>query len=1823
MFSGVHRSGSVRPSKHGRHGRFLQQRFLRLQFECLEARLLLAGIDAFHQSGQTFITWQEDTGRVGEVYQVYRHTAPITAANLSAATLLTERWGPLAEGSSAYLNERNWPDPWHPAPIQRNFIIHDGGPELSDTTGLFVWTTPEAGTFYYAVTTVYGGVEDRNVVAGSTATVTGLVETVAEPAPVRVHTTASGRGIVYTQFMDYAAWNPTFEGYAYNYSVALPADYDGSVAVPLLVYMEGWGGRYQVRDGAPEGDWNSIWLYVDDPHQTWHYGFHGDFDYRTFDPRDPNPPTTGTIVNFTEQRILRAVDEVSRLYRVDPNRIHGHGSSMGGSGMITMCMRYPNVFSAIYAGLPMTNYAAADGRGGTTDWRSDLEPKWGTIAANLPIENRGRHAAHLVKYNGLGVWDWMDDQTQAVDRAGDETAYLCYVHTMQDGVIAWETQGQPFPGALSAGHIGFQGAAIPGNHSWPGFEGSNEVMIGGDASGGWAQFQFRRDLSFPAFSNASHASAIPPPTSTTQRYYYNQDLEWSVPWHAFGEQITDELTEYGMTLRSTSGNQTADVTPRRLQRFAVLPGTSYQWTNTDTTTAAVLQTGTAMPDAHGLLTIPGVQILARGNRLRITAGPSTYLYVSPSGSDAHPGTLAEPLGTVQQALELAEPGMTVLLRGGIYHEFISFPRSGTDGAPITLTGYPSETAVLDGTGLEWRYAIDLGTHDDLRIENLTIRNYIREGLRGYAIGGSGGNDAIVLRGLDISGVGEVIKLQAAEAAVSHQVLIENVTAHDYDFGGIDVGPEGSIDGLTIRNVTLAGPVGGDNTAVDGIAVEDGQNITLDNVRVTGHPGDGVDLKADHVVLRRVAVTGTARDGIKLWGTDVLIENSLAMNTGQTALVVATQAQVTARNNLFGNGGLGGYGYSIAIGEEAGASGSTFASENNLFVCDNGNSGALLLLGEGTVFSGDRNLYYAPDRPDTVIPFPGHGEFSAAALTDGTWSGSVGADAHARYGDPLFVDPSHNDFHLRPGSPAIDHGVSGPSVDLDNRARPFGSGYDLGPYEWRGGSVVLGFPNTAEGIHVFSDQFPDDLSATMLNFIASHYDGSQKMQTVFTDAVRAHNPDFVMLHYRLAVGQGQHSLLINDQWVSDWADVNPHEDWFLHAQSNPSQRLRQTAWDWNLMDIANSQWREYWLNSTIDQLRAVEAQGVFADSWDVGAYNSDVLAPADARFAGTSPRDNGWTTTLGNLTQYLVTGLSATPEDFLYLPNLGTLVTSWDNTDYALADGGMVEGFGEWGAGLNGESSDWQLQLDRVLDLAGQDKVLLLQGTLRDEPNTPAGLQHRLFVLGSYLLAKDDYTYINVLPPAGDLGVYYYPEYEVDLGRATTALPTQVDDLLWNGVYRRNFANGFVLVNPTDTAQSIPLGGTYEVLVPSGGGGMSDADITADGSYRGGNVSWQELSTAVLPVASAAILRPAAHATTSQDVFFLHQSTGQGIMEDHGSHPGLVSQIEARGYTFGDYSLWDSPPGNSLPTDIATLFADTNGDGHFGDAFDSVVALHGAAAADILMLKSCFLALSHLEDSTELAQWEQAFIDNVAPYANQHPAQKLVVMPAVPLRAEAGLSAAAAARARDWGEWLAGAFIRDYTTRGNVYAFDLFNFWADAETQPTNANRLKQVYCRSDDDHPNDAAYSAAADALTVFLTGLTPAVSWQNPANAVDVNGDGLVTPLDVLIVINYINLQTGSTSLPSPPTAPPPYYDVSGDGQCTSLDVLSVIAYINNRVSGASGEAAGIGSELPTVTLASAAVPARARWSSSSPRLQGLVLAELKPLLSEIADELSAARRI
>jgi pectin methylesterase-like acyl-CoA thioesterase len=79
------------------------------------------------------------------------------------------------------------------------------------------------------------------------------------------------------------------------------------------------------------------------------------------------------------------------------------------------------------------------------------------------------------------------------------------------------------------------------------------------------------------------------------------------------------------------------------------------------------------------------------------AEAATY-YVSPKGDDVNRGTsLKAPLRTIQQAINAARPGDTILVRGGIYRETVSTPRSGTSRARISIKNYNDEVVTVSGT----------------------------------------------------------------------------------------------------------------------------------------------------------------------------------------------------------------------------------------------------------------------------------------------------------------------------------------------------------------------------------------------------------------------------------------------------------------------------------------------------------------------------------------------------------------------------------------------------------------------------------------------------------------------------------------------------------------------------------------------------------------------------------------------------------------------------------------------------------------------------------------------------------------------------------------------------------------------------------------------------------------------------------------------------------------------------------------------------------------------------------------------------------------------
>ena len=89
--------------------------------------------------------------------------------------------------------------------------------------------------------------------------------------------------------------------------------------------------------------------------------------------------------------------------------------------------------------------------------------------------------------------------------------------------------------------------------------------------------------------------------------------------------------------------------------------------------------------------------------IAVTAGGATQAaaagcdkVASPLGSDAFPGTVADPYATVEHLANSLKPGQTGCLRAGVFQGDVKVTRGGSASAPTTLTSYPGERARVVG-----------------------------------------------------------------------------------------------------------------------------------------------------------------------------------------------------------------------------------------------------------------------------------------------------------------------------------------------------------------------------------------------------------------------------------------------------------------------------------------------------------------------------------------------------------------------------------------------------------------------------------------------------------------------------------------------------------------------------------------------------------------------------------------------------------------------------------------------------------------------------------------------------------------------------------------------------------------------------------------------------------------------------------------------------------------------------------------------------------------------------------------------------------------------
>jgi hypothetical protein len=135
------------------------------------------------------------------------------------------------------------------------------------------------------------------------------------------------------------------------------------------------------------------------------------------------------------------------------------------------------------------------------------------------------------------------------------------------------------------------------------------------------------------------------------------------------------------------------------------------------------------------------------------------LYVATNGNDRNPGTKAQPFQHIGKGVSVAKPGDVICVDDGEYPESISFPRSGTADAWITLRARNMVDVY------QARPLVKIAPRSGGTAVGLRGQSYLR--VEGFEISGG-------LWGINSSGKGE------------HHTVITNNLVHDVEASGIQL-----------------------------------------------------------------------------------------------------------------------------------------------------------------------------------------------------------------------------------------------------------------------------------------------------------------------------------------------------------------------------------------------------------------------------------------------------------------------------------------------------------------------------------------------------------------------------------------------------------------------------------------------------------------------------------------------------------------------------------------------------------------------------------------------------------------------------------------------------------------------------------------------------------------------------------------------------------------------------------------------------------------------------------------------------------------------------
>ncbi len=290
------------------------------------------------------------------------------------------------------------------------------------------------------------------------------------------------------------------------------------------------------------------------------------------------------------------------------------------------------------------------------------------------------------------------------------------------------------------------------------------------------------------------------------------------------------------------------------------------------------------------------------------------------------------------------------------------------------------------------------------------------------------------------------------------------------------------------------------------------------------------------------------------------------------------------------------------------------------------------------------------------------------------------------------------------------------------------------------------------------------------------------------ALKARRSGAVIALYELPAGRS-----------SGEADVKSHEEWFMHSANGERIRNENGVF---LMDMGNPQFRAYEIDFIVRNVAAGPYDGIYLDviqpQWIVGAKDfAPAIPPASVQ---------AWP---GNMLTFLQTLRSRLPagkkiwwNSLMREKALGDRWASWENQALTVAEGVQADGFcRNRRKGLAEE--DFAYQLRRYASVGAQGKMMLMKSAVKEKQGPlEAGELDKTEVLcfATYMLIADGKN------------IMYYPAHELNRGKVQGVgiyeanLGQPVGAYTQSGaLYRRDFARGLVLVNPTGAPASVSLG----------------------------------------------------------------------------------------------------------------------------------------------------------------------------------------------------------------------------------------------------------------------------------------------------------------------------------------------------------------------------------------------------------------------------------